>query len=249
MKSTHKILNLVICLILVLPLAGCFKGEISLDIHPDGSATLGGSYGLNQQAKILLNMQGSDLAGDLFGVDLTDASVRASSWVDGDYEWVKAETDLKDIDEVNSIINQAEFFKHFALIRKTGIFQNQIFLAAEVDFSSTEGTTGDLLGLSASDLIDFRFLARMPGKILEKNGVTDINDPNLIVWNINVDGITPIYAKSVTWNYLNIGLFAAGIILFILLIILLIVLLLVRKRKKSMAESLPGADSTNYDNG
>ncbi len=59
----------------------------------------------------------------------------------------------------------------------------------------------------------------------------DINDPSLLVWTINFEGVTPIHAKSVTWNYLNIGLIFGGILLLTLVAILVIVLVILRRNK------------------
>ena len=238
MRSSKKILKLVICLILIIPLAGCFKGEFFVDIHPNGTATVAGSYGLNSQAKMLMGMQGENIEEQFFDLNSDGESTRTSKWVDGEYEWVKVERDFDTIDEVNNSFQEVEILDHFLLTRKTGLFQNQIILDAEFDLSSTEGAATDSLGFSTSDMINFRFLARMPGTIQEKNGLTDINDPNLIVWTVNIDGITPIYAKSVTWNYLNIGLIVVGFLLLAILAIVLIVLLVLR-RNKSQAVSSP----------
>jgi len=232
-----KILKLVISLGFIIPLAGCFKGEFFIDIHPNGSATVAGSYGLNSEAKMLLGMQGVNIEDQLFDLNTVDESARTSRWIDGDYEWVKVERDFKTLEEVNISFQDMEILDHFSLTRKTGVFQNQIILDAEFDFTSTEGTSTDSLGFSASDMINFRFLARMPGSILETNGLIDINDPGLLVWTINFDGVTPIYAKSVTWNYLNIGLIVAGILLFAILAIVVIVLMVLKSKKSLTVDS------------
>jgi len=241
MKLPHKIFKLVICLALIIPLAGCFKGEFLIDVHPNGSATVAGSYGLNTEAKLLLGMQGENLEEQLFDLNTNGETARTSRWVDGEYEWVKVERDFDTIDEVNYNFQEVEILDHFLITRKTGLFRNQIILDAEFDFSSPEGTETDFMGFLASDMINFRYLARMPGSIQETNGLMDINDPNLLVWTINFDGVTPIYAKSVTWNYLNIGLVAAGILLLTILAIVLIVLVIL-SRKKSVA-----GNSTDLD--
>lgn len=239
MKSSHKLLKLVICLFLTIPLAGCFKGEFFVDIHPNGSATVAGSYGLNTEAKLLLGMQGENLEEQLFDLNTNGETARTSRWVDGEYEWVKVERDFETLEEVNKSFQEVEIIDHFSLTRKTGLFQNQFILDAEFDFSTTEGTSTDSLGFSASDMINFRFLARLPGSVIETNGLKDINDPNLLVWTINIDGVSPIHAKSVTWNYLNIGLIAAGFFLLAILFILLFVLFILTRIK---SQTVPSQD-------
>jgi len=241
MKLSQRILKLFICLALIIPLAGCFKAEFFVDIHPNGSATFAGSYGLNSEAKMLLSMQGMDIEEQLVNLNADDESARYSRWVDGDYEWVKVEQDFETIEEVNDSFQDIGLLNHFSLTRKTGLLQNQFILDAEFDFSSTEGTSTDSLGFSASDVINFRFVARMPGSVQETNGLIDINDTSLLVWTINIDGVTPIQAKSVTWNFLNIGLIVAGIFLLAILAIVVIVLI-VLKRKKSLAADSPDLD-------
>jgi len=241
MKLSHKILKLFISIVLIIPLAGCFKGELFIDIHPNGSATFAGSYGLNSQAKMLLGMQGQNIEEQFFDPNSDDESIRTSRWVEGEYEWVKYERDLQDFDEVNNTLNQGDLFNHFSLTRTKGLFQNQYILDAEIDFSPSDGTTTDPTGMSASNMIDFRFLARMPGTIQGNNGLMDINDPNLLIWTINIDGVTPIYAKSVTWNYLNIGLMA-GVFLLLAILAIVLIVFLVLSRNKSRAVSLQDLD-------
>lgn len=252
MRSTIKILKLVICLALIIPLAGCFKGEFFVDIHPNGSATVAGSYGLNSQAIMFLGMQDVNIEEQLFDIESEAEFTRTSRWVDGEYEWVKVERDFDSIHEVNNSFQEVEILDHFLLTRKTGFFQNQIILDVEFDFSSPDGTMPDFLGISASDMINFRFLARMPGSVQETNGLMDINDPNLLVWTINFDGVTPIYAKSVTWNYLNIGLISAGFVLLAILVIVLFVLFFLTRIKSQTVPSQelsPSVSSVNEKDG
>lgn len=248
MKLSNKFIKLLVCFVLTLPLAGCFKAEIFVDIHPNGSSTVAGSVGLNSQAKAFLSMGGENIEEELFGLNSNDESTRTSRWVDGEYEWVKIERDFETIEELNNAVKDSESLDHFYITRKTGLFQNQIILDGEFDLSSTGESEIDFLGLLTSDMINIRFLARMPGTIQEHNGLTDINDPNMLVWTLNFDGVTSIHAKSVTWNYLNIGLIAAGFLLLAILVIVLIVLLVIRRNKSLAVTSLdldPSVSSVN----
>ncbi len=244
MKTSNKVIQILLSIFVLLPLAGCFKGEVSLDIHPNGSVTFGGSYGLTRKAKLLLNMGNSGIEEEIFGLNPGDEDVRTSMWVDGDYEWVKAEIDFESFDKVNTAFKDVDFLNHFSLSKKKGLFQDQIILDAEINFSSDE-VAPSLMGFSVGDLVDVRFIVRMPGEIQEKNGMADINDPNRIIWQIDFSRITPIHAKSVTWNYLNIGIIAAGALLCFILLIILIVFLIHQKQKKSL--TVPSSDTETPD--
>jgi hypothetical protein len=53
----------------------------------------------------------------------------------------------------------------------------------------------------------------LPGKIIETNGIRDINDPNRVVWNLVSDQPVSIKARSGNWNWTMI--FAiSGFVLF-----------------------------------
>ena len=240
MKATIKILKILLYFLIVPLLTGCFRGEIMLDIHPDGSATIGGSYGVTSEAKLLLSMQGFDFHDVLFGDKLND-DFRSSSWVEGNYEWVKVERDYQSFDEV---IDAFKMANDFTLTQKKGLFQNRITLNVVFDLSANNNESLEIMGMDMipSDMLGFRFLARLPGTIKQKNGIIDIYDPNLIAWNLDTGGTTHIYAESVSWNYLNIGVFAVGILLIIARVVMQIVIE-VRARQMSVFTESPIVDS------
>ena len=195
---------LVVVIITSVGLTGCFKGEVSIDVMPNGSGNISFAIGMTQQAKALLTKQSantpqdtSKIFADEFGAT---EDLKITSWIDGDYEWTKAEKKFASPDEVNNILNRNKLFKHFTLTRSHGLLRDVISLDAE--FSPLDdNTSGNDLGVDASTLIQMAFSARLPGKIIETNGLRDNNDPNRIVWNMASKQAVSIKATSGAWNW------------------------------------------------
>src|SRR5215213_8880256 len=200
----QKFIFLVVVIITSVGLTGCFKGEVSVDVMPNGSGNISFAIGMTQQAKALLTKQSaktpqdtSQIFADEFGAT---EDLKITSWIDGDYEWTKAEKKFASPDEVNNILNRNKLFKHFTLTRSHGLLRDVISLDAE--FSPLDdNTSGNDLGVDASTFIQMAFSARLPGKIIETNGLRDKNDPNRIVWNMASSQPVSIKATSGAWNW------------------------------------------------
>ena len=144
------------------------------------------------------------------GSGSTPTDVKVTKWMEGDYEWTKAEKEFKSLDEINKVVLNRELFNHFSLTRKRGIFQDEFILDAELDALNTD-IPSDNSGIDPFAFIEMSFSTRLPGKLTETNGFVDANDPNLVVWNAEGYQTVSVKARSVTWNWLNIfGILAGG---------------------------------------
>lgn len=204
-KRTFSLL--IVGIITAIGLSGCFKGEVSVDIKPNGSGIISASIGMTQQARSLVASQGSDPFQDIKKslADETGATqnVKFTTWIDGDYEWAKAEKEFTHLDEISKILSDNKFFNNFSIIRKRGLIQDQFTLEAE-SAPLNSNTSGNDSGVDPSAFIQMSLSARLPGKIIETNGIRDINDPNRIVWNIASKQSVSIKARSTVWNWFNI---------------------------------------------
>lgn len=210
----------ILLFMLSFGLTGCFKGNFSVDVKPNGSGVVSVSFGMTQQAKALSSSQGTNPLQDIeqslsngSGVAPTDVTV--TNWMEGDYQWTKAEKKFKSLDEINKVALDRSLFNNFSLIRKRGVFQDEFILDAELG-ALFDDLPYDNSGIDPSAFIEMNFSARLPGKLIEANGFIDANDPNLIVWNVEGYRTVSVRASSVTWNWLNIFGILAGVFLFVL---------------------------------
>jgi hypothetical protein len=220
-KRFLKTISLFLVLIAIaLSLSGCFKGNITVDVKPNGSGVVSMAFGMTQQAKALVLSQGTNPLQDIEqsmsdGSGSTPTNVKVTKWMEGDYEWTKAEKEFKNLDEINKIIVNCSLFNNFSLTRKRGIFQDKFILDAKLDSLNSDIPSDDS-GIDPSAFIEMSFSARLPGKITETNGFIDASDPNLIKWNVEGYQTISVKAISVTWNWFNIFGILVGGFLFIL---------------------------------
>jgi len=220
-KLKQIVLLPIFLIMLSFGLSGCFKGNILVEVKPNGSGVLNISFGMTQQAKALLSSQGTNPLQDIEqsmsdGSGSTPTDVNVTKWKDGDYEWAKAEKEFDNLDDINNVLLNGSLFNYFSLIRKPGIFQDEFILDAELAALNTD-TPSDNSGIDPSAFIEMSFSARLPGKLTEANGFVDINDPNLVVWNMEGYQTVSVKTRSVTWNWLNVFGILTGGFLFVLL--------------------------------
>jgi hypothetical protein len=217
MRSRNIRLALISCFCCgaALALAGCVKGDISVDVRENGTGVLSVSLGLTQQAKALLSSQGSTPLQMLEqsmsnGPDSTSADVKIDRWTEGDYEWVKAEKEFKTLAEINADMLKRPLFKHFSLSRRRGVIQDEFILDAELDALNADMPT-DYGSPDAAGIGEINFSARLPGSITETNGFSDAKDPRHFLWSMQSNQTVPIRMRSLVWNWGNIlGMLVVG---------------------------------------
>lgn len=223
MRTKNINRTIVFCLVAfisIFGLTGCFKGDISVDIKANGTGLVSVAFGMTQQAKALVANQGENPFQDMRqsmsdGSGNTPTDVNVTKWMDGDYEWQKAEKEFKSLDEINAVMANKSLFNKFSLTRKRGIFQDEFILDAEFDALNSDMPADDS-GVDPSAFIEMSFTARMPGNIVETNGFSDINDANRLVWNMASNQTVSIFARSTSWNWLNIFGILVGVSAFVL---------------------------------
>lgn len=211
--------TLILCnvgIIATIGLTGCFKGEVSVDVKQNGSGMLSLAIGMTQQAKALAASQGTDPLQDinksLANGANTAKDVKVSTWIDGDYEWTKAEKEFANLDEINKVLNEKKLFNNFSLTRSHSLLWDEFTLEAEFA-PLNSNTSGNDIGVDPAAFIQMSFSARLPGKIIETNGLTDINDPNRIVWNMASKQSVSIKARSTAWNWMSIFVISGFLLL------------------------------------
>src|SRR5215216_7886452 len=164
--------TLTLCIIGVVAtvgLTGCFKGEVLVDVKPNGSGLLSLAIGMTQQAKALAASQGTDPLQDINkslanGTDTTE-DVKVTTWIDGDYEWTKAEKAFASADEINKALSGNKLFNRFVLTRSHGLLRDEITLDAEFA-PMNSNVSANVSGVDPSAFIQMTFSVRLPGKII-----------------------------------------------------------------------------------
>jgi hypothetical protein len=213
---TNIVLSLI-DLVLLLGLSGCFKAEVSIDVKPNGSGIMSFAIGMTQQAKAFVASDDTDPAKavkqTLATGDSAPEDVKVMSWIDGDYEWTKAEKEFANLDEINNALHGNKLFNNFSLTRNHRLLRDEYILEAEL-VRIDSNSSGNNFNVDPAAFIQMSFSARLPGKIMETNGLQDVNDPNRMVWNVASKKAVAIHARSVTWNWVSISAIAGLILLF-----------------------------------
>jgi hypothetical protein len=215
-ESVRRVLVLsFISLAMTIGLTGCFKGNISVDVKANGSGVVSIAAGMTQQAKALASSNGTnplrDIEQSMSDGTGSDPDIKVTKWMEGDYEWVKAEKEFKNLDEINRIVMDRTLFNHFSLTRKPGLFRNEFTLDAELDALNSELTSANAYDIDPAAFIEMGFSVKLPGEILESNGFADLNDPNRITWNMESYQPVSIRARSIAWNWTNIVVILGGL--------------------------------------
>jgi hypothetical protein len=105
-------------------------------------------------------------------------------------------------------------FNKFVLARNRSFFRDEFILDAE--FAPLDGgsAAGNDFGVYPSAVFQLRFSLRLPGQIIETNGLRDKNDPNRIVWDVESKQAVSIKARSMSWNWINIFIIARLFLMF-----------------------------------
>ena len=112
-------------------------------------------------------------------------------------------------------------------------------------FSDNAGT-GTGVQIDPAAFIQMRFALRLPGKIIETNGISDSSDPNRMVWTMMGKQSVHMSARSVTWNWINIAILGGiGGIFFLSATVGVGYVIYRSSKKNNIPAKLPGEIHTN----
>lgn len=237
---------LLLSLVLVSTLTGCLKVRLAVDVKSDGSGIVGFALGMTQQAKALVASQGEDptqiLTQDLSKSPNEPQDVKISRWTEGEYEWLQGEVAFKELNDLNERLSRVEYFETFSISRQPGIFRDRFILDARLKpllENTPDSDSSDLFNIDPSAFIEVQMTVRLPGDVIETNGVFDGNDSSKMLWTVGSKQAITMHAVSETWNWLNIGIIGGGAFVAILAIggMIFIVATSKPKRKKEISPS------------
>ena len=211
-----------------IALSGCMKVRSAVNVNADGTGTIALTLGLNAQAKAMLASQSQ-------GVDPLQAMEdpkrntalgftpdKVNRWVDGDYEYFEVTKNFATLNEAQQLLTNAntKLFKSFSITREAGFWKERFSIDAEIVSFADNNTAASASGsafpnVDVSTFVDIQFAVKLPGQIVENNGVRDAGDPALSVWKMQSKQPTSIHIVAETWNGRNLGLLF-GIVCFVL---------------------------------
>lgn len=211
--------NILFCMIstmMVIGLTGCFKGNISVDVGWSGVTKVTVALGMTQQAQSMIASQGENPFQDMKRTMADQAGnipvgVEVKQWREGDYDWMSAANTFYSLDQVNAVMADKTLFNHFSLTRNRGIFLDEFVLDAELAALGADMPSNEF-GIDPTTFINMGFSARLPGTIVESNGFTDMEDPNLLTWNAQGYQKVSIRARSLSPNPINISVMLVAIL-------------------------------------
>jgi hypothetical protein len=229
----------IILLCLLLLSSGCIKAQIVLDVHENGMSDVAFALGVTSQAKALMSTQGSNpnqLLNTAFSSG--ESAVSTRQWTEGDYEWTEGKVSSISLEELNKRMNIIkDMVQSFSLVKESGLLKNRFVLDLVLQpfLSNNENSGSDLL-FDPSGMFEFRILARMPGKVIETNGVYD-QDQAALLWMADNHAPVTIHAVSEVWNWVNIGIFGGGVGLLVIFALIGSVLLTRDQPKRQLLKA------------
>jgi len=224
----------LILLCLVLLSSGCVKAQMLLDVHENGLSDMSVALGLTSEAKALMSTQGVNID-QLMNKAFSNSNkaVTTRQWTDGDYEWTEGTVSSLSIEDVNKRMNDNQgMVKSFNLVQEPGLFKNRFVLDMVLQpFANSMGTPNSNQTINPSGMVEFDMLVRLPGKVIETNGVYD-QDQNALEWMVDYNSPVTIHAVSEVWNWVNIALFGGAVVLIIILFLLGVAILVLNQTKK-----------------
>lgn len=243
MKSRNQYISLwALILFSFIGLTGCIKVDVSTEIKPNGSGIVGISFGMNSEAKDFVSSQGGvpDNAMEtlLNTENISREGFKVTTWVDGDYEWTKAEKEVLSVDDINSTFSGNELFTRYDLEHKRGFLKNEFVLDAELAPLALDESISEI-DIPITSFIQLTYSLKLPGKIEETNGIPDENNANLLVWTAQEEAVS-MQARSTSWNSLNLLLLGGGIFLIIVVVVIVLLLVVFQSKKTPPSQSQAG---------
>lgn len=204
----------VLCFLPLLFVAqtGCAKVRLVINVNSDGSGTLGMATGLNQQARALVGEQ--DIT-DQLNQQIVDEEIKENisihRWSEGDYEWTELTSSFTDLNSLNEQMMSNELFEQFAVTRQRRLLQDRFIMEARMAALNNDVPSTDELFLDPSAILEMQIQLRLPGKIIETNGIYNPKE-NTLIWSMPLDEPLHMYAESVVWNWgrVTLALVLAG---------------------------------------
>jgi hypothetical protein len=248
-----RILVLFLSVVLIFNLTGCLKVRLAVDVKADGSGTVGFALGMTQQAKALASSQGEDpmqiLTRDLSESPSNPKDVKISRWTEGEYDWMQGEVAFQNLDELNERMARVEYFESFLITRQPGILRDRFILDARLKplaENTSDSRSSGTLNIDPSAFIEIQMIVRLPGDIIETNGIFDGADTSKLLWTVGSKQAISVSAISETWNWMNIVVIGGGSLVAFIAIVGVILLIATTRPKRKMGTKKSTVHQANH---
>jgi hypothetical protein len=230
-----------ILLVLVsLTLSGCIKANTAITVQPDGTGEITTSLGFPIELVAEMTLQGIDPVKDLKQILFKNLGygTKYDQSDDNKHEWLILTREFSSVEVLSDLLQKQDFVESFSLRRNRGFLQDEYVLDAfitlenfsnplEFDVDDGAQDPGSAMGFP----LDFQLSIRLPGKILETNGVYNASEKT-ITWTRDSSDAFELHAISESWNTLSLAV-SIGLGILGICLVVAIVMLVIRSRRKS----------------
>lgn len=189
-------------------LTGCVKARVEVELRRDGSGTMSVAVGATEQTWALAGTSGEGLMQTLSQEASSgngDEDVTVRRWTEGSYDWIAASRPFADLNELNGLLSDVAGFKTLSLARRRGLIRDRFIVDGEIEpLAASEEAPEDLL-IDPSGMFEFQMLLKLPGEVIETNGVFS-EDAGGLLWTVGTYEPLTVKAVSQTWNWTRIAL-------------------------------------------
>jgi hypothetical protein len=233
----QSLLRLILTSGALLLLCGCVKFHITIDVAPDGAGTVGAGLGMTSQARAFIDNQDigdpSEEIRKYLEQEATAGEVVEGRWTDGDYEWVEYRIPFESLEDLNSRVEETEFFESFQVTREPGLVNQTFTVDGVITPAFLESQVPGDVEIDVTQMFDVRLVVKLPGNITETNGKLGPRGSNTVWWRISSGPPIPIHATSEAREVANVRWFAvAGAVALVVAALVLIGLGAYRIRKR-----------------
>jgi len=238
LKNSLRILLVLVSFLL----SGCIKANTTITVQPDGTGEITTSLGFPIELVAEMTLQGIDPVKDLKQILFKNLGhgTKFDQSDDKTHKWLVLKREFSSVEVLSDLLEKQDFVESFSLRRNRGFLQDEYVLDAlitlenfsnplEFDVENGAQDPGSVMDLP----LDFQLSIRLPGKVLETNGVYNAS-AKTITWTRDTSDAFELHAISESWNILSLAV-SIGLGILGVSLVVAIVILVIRSRRKSAA--------------
>jgi len=238
LKNSLRILLVLVSFLF----SGCIKANTTITVQPDGTGEITTSLGFPIELVAEMTLQDIDPVKDLKQILFKNLGhgTKFDQSDDKTHKWLVLKREFSSVEVLSDLLEKQDFVESFSLRRNRGFLQDEYVLDAlitlenfsnplEFDVENGAQDPGSVMDLP----LDFQLSIRLPGKVLETNGVYNAS-AKTITWTRDTSDAFELHAISESWNILSLAV-SIGLGILGVSLVVAIVILVIRSRRKSAA--------------
>lgn len=215
-----RILSAFVFMAIAFAASGCVKIEQAIIINDNNTAEIKTATLFDKRLQAYI---GDEFDKALNKSDSKNQNVKVEKVDRGDYTGIESTQTIKDV-EKNDIPIMEDGIKTYNndgkfLSVKKNFFKNTYTIDADFNMTSLKGADASKnLDAKTASMFQYQLSIQIPSKAIFTNS-TDVDaENNVYKWNIKFYQSNPVKLQYATYNYVNIGLTVAGVIILLLLL-------------------------------